>query len=218
MKKKATLIGATGLIGGHLLNLLIDDETFESIKIIVRRPIQITHPKIKIEIIDFDDQTQFSNAVKDSEIIFCAIGTTQKKVKGDLKAYRKVDFDIPIHTAQYGLQEGMQQFLLVSSIGANSKKGNFYLKLKGEVEDALIAQNIPSLSIFRPSLLLGKRNEKRTVENIGQFFGKFLKVISPKKYKPIEAKNVAKAMVESAKLNQKGKHIFEYEEMKNLIK
>lgn len=218
MKKKATLIGATGLIGGHLLNLLIDDETFESIKIIVRRPIQITHPKIKIEIIDFDDQTQFSNAVKDSEIIFCAIGTTQKKVKGDLKAYRKVDFDIPIHAAQYGLQEGMQQFLLVSSIGANSKKGNFYLKLKGEVEDALIAQNIPSLSIFRPSLLLGKRNEKRTVENIGQFFGKFLKVISPKKYKPIEAKNVAKAMVESAKLNQKGKHIFEYEEMKNLIK
>lgn len=218
MKKKATLIGATGLIGGHLLNLLIDDETFESIKIIVRRPIQITHPKIKIEIIDFDDQTQFSNAVKDSEIIFCAIGTTQKKVKGDLKAYRKVDFDIPIHAAQYGLQEGMQQFLLVSSIGANSKKENFYLKLKGEVEDALIAQNIPSLSIFRPSLLLGKRNEKRTVENIGQFFGKFLKVISPKKYKPIEAKNVAKAMVEAAKLNQKGKHIFEYEEMKNLIK
>lgn len=217
MKKKAILLGATGLIGSHILALLKEDDAFESIKVITRRPMDNFHPKIQIEVIDFNNHEQFSVAMAEGDLIFCAIGTTQKKVKGDKTAYRKIDFDIPVYAAKYGLQNGIQNFLLVSSVGANAKKGNFYLKLKGEVEETLIAQHLKSLSIFRPSLLLGKRKEKRTAENLGQFFAKLLKAISPNNFKPIEAKNVAKAMVEAAKLNKEGTHFYHYQEMKEIV-
>lgn len=218
MKKKATLLGATGLIGGQLLNILQNDEAFEEVKVIVRSPLEIKHPKVKVVVIDFNVPAQFETAMEGSEVVFCAIGTTQKKVKGDKEAYKRIDFDIPVNAAKYSLQAGAQQFLIVSSIGADSKKKGFYLKLKGEVEDALTSLNFTSLSIFRPSLLLGKRSESRTAEDIGQFFSKVLKFIMPSNFKPIEGEKVAKAMVEASKSNKKGVEIYHYKEMQELIR
>lgn len=218
MKRTASLLGATGLIGGHILNYLKEDAYFDEIKVIVRRPFEIDHPKVKVEIIDFENQQEYRNALQGSDIVFCAIGTTQKKVKGDKDAYRKVDFDIPVNAAKLGSEQGIKKFLIVSSLGADSSKSGFYLKLKGEVEDALIeqmknAKEQQQLSIFRPSLLLGERSEQRFAEDIGQFFSKILKFLMPGKTKPIEAKNVAKAMVEVAKENKKGVEIYHYKEM-----
>src|SRR5690554_6108153 len=190
MRRTANVLGATGLIGGHILNYLKEDAYFDEIKVIVRRPFEIDNPKVKVEIIYFENHQEYSNALQGSDIVFCAIGTTQKKVKGDKDAYRKVDFDIPVNAAKLGSEQGIKKFLIVSSLGADSSKSGFYLKLKGEVEDALIAKMDPtvgfdSLSIFRPSLLLGNRSEKRLAEDIGQFFSKALKLLMPGNIKPI---------------------------------
>src|SRR5690554_6890146 len=204
MKKTATLLGATGLIGGHLLEILKKESFYDEVRVISRRPLEIDHPKVKVVVIDFNDELQFKAAMEGSDVVFCAIGTTQKKVKGDKKLYRKIDFDIPVNAAKHSIKYGCKQFLIVSSLGADSKKSGFYLKLKGEVEDALREKvhspvGFDSLSIFRPSLLLGERSESRFLEGIGQFFGKALKFLMPGNTKPIEGRNVAKAMVEVAK-------------------
>lgn len=153
----AAIIGSTGLIGSQVLELLLNDKHFSSIKIIVRRPLSIDHPKARVVVIDFADDAAFKQAVSGSGAVFCAVGTTQQKVKGNKEAYRKVDYDIPVHAARFCAEAGVGQFLLVSSVGADSNSNNFYLKLKGEVEDAVKRMNIPSVSIFRPSVLLGKR-------------------------------------------------------------
>lgn len=221
MKTTATLLGATGLIGGHLLSFLQNDTSFDEVRVLVRRPLEINNPKVKVVVIDFNDEAQFKSAMEGSNVVFCAIGTTQKKVKGDKKLYRTIDFDIPVNAAKHSIKYGCKQFLIVSSLGADSEKKGFYLKLKGEVEDALIAKVQPtvgfdSLSIFRPSLLLGNRSESRLAEDVGQFFSKALKFLMPGDYKPIEGKIVAKAMVEVAKLKKKGVEVYHYEEMERL--
>jgi len=220
MTKKATLLGATGLIGGHILNTLQKDNAFDEIKVIVRRPLEIEDPKVKVVVIDFEDKAQFEEAMKGSDVVFSAIGTTQKKVKGDKEAYRKIDYDITVNAAKFSLKHGCKQLLVVSSIGADSSKKGFYLKLKGEVEDALTElakkeDGFKSLSIFRPSLLLGDRGETRILEGIGLFFGRTLSFLFPKDYKPIEGKKVAEAMVEVAKRDVKGVEVYKYEGMKN---
>src|SRR5690554_685815 len=222
MKKTATLLGATGLIGGHLLEILKKESFYDEVRVISRRPLEIDHPKVKVVVIDFNDELQFKAAMEGSDVVFCAIGTTQKKVKGDRKLYRKIDFDIPVNAAKHSIKYGCKQFLIVSSLGADSKKKGFYLKLKGEVEDALIEKMHPtvgfdSLSIFRPSLLLGKRSEKRLAEDIGQFFSKLLKVLTPGNIKPTEGEKVAQAMVAVSKLNKKGVEVYHYKEMKELV-
>lgn len=222
MTKKATLLGATGLIGGHILNFLKEDPAFDKIKVIVRRELEIEHPKVKVVVIDFEDEAQFEEAMKGSNVVFSAIGTTQKKVKGDKAAYRKIDYGITLNAAKFGLKHGGKQFLVVSSIGADSNKSNFYLKLKGEVEEDLTAlaekeDGFESLSIFRPSLLLGDRNETRIAESIGQFFAKGLSFLFPKDYKPIKGKEVAEAMVEASKRDEKGVEVYRYAEMKELV-
>jgi uncharacterized protein YbjT (DUF2867 family) len=129
--KTVTVIGATGLIGGHLVRLLQAESSIETIRIPVRRPVSISGPKLAINLIDFADPESFKLAIDGSDAVFCAVGTTQKKVKGDKEAYRKVDYDIPVHAARFCAETGCQHFLLVSSVGANSSSSNFYLKLKG---------------------------------------------------------------------------------------
>lgn len=215
-RKTATLIGATGLIGGHLLNLLQNDIDFQRVRILVRRPLAIQHPKIEIIVLDFADENAFRAAIKGSEMVFCSIGTTQKKVQGDKTAYRKVDFDIPTLAARLCAEEGCAQFLLVSSVGADSKSGNFYLQLKGEVEDAVRAAGVASVGIFRPSMLLGQRQEFRLGERLGQMAMSLLSFLIPSHYKAIEAVAVAKAMLATAKNKKQGFTIYHYKEMIDL--
>jgi uncharacterized protein YbjT (DUF2867 family) len=216
-RKTATLIGATGLIGSHLLELLKEEDDYQTIKILTRRPLNYDHPKITAMTIDFQDEISFKSAIAGSDAVFCAVGTTQKKVKGDLEAYRKVDFDIPVSAARYCAETGCSHFLLVSSVGANSKGGNFYIRLKGEVEDAVQATEIPFVGIFRPSLLLGKRNESRPAERFAQVLMKGLSFLFPSKYRAIPGKEVAKAMIVASKSAIPGHHVYHYKEMKSMI-
>ncbi len=197
----ATLIGSTGLIGSHLLELLLADNVFDTVRILVRRPFELTHPKLEKKLVDFADMESYRLALEGSDVIFCAVGTTQKKVKGDKDAYRKVDFNIPVNAARLGKLCGCETFVLVSSVGASSRSNNFYLKLKGEVEDAVIATGITHLHIIRPSLLLGKRKEYRFGERIAQAVMPVISFLLPKKYRPVQARKVAEEMVRMSKAN-----------------
>lgn len=208
-----TLLGATGLIGNFVLHLLLKDKEIKSVTAVVRRNISTSHPKLKVEVIDFSNEKEFKPAMSEANIIISAVGTTQKQVSGDKDQYRKVDYDIPVKAAEFA--EIPTQFLLVSAIGADSSSNNFYLQLKGEVEDAIRKTNIPSISIFRPSLLLGNRDEFRLGEKLAQWIMPLFKWITPSKYKPIHAEDVAKAIVQCIKLNKPGVSVLHYSEMKS---
>lgn len=110
---------------------------------------------------DFADLENFRLALEGTDVIFCCIGTTMKKMQGDKEAYRKIDYDIAVNAAQLGKANGCEKFALVSAVGADSKSRNFYLKLKGETEEAVEASGIESVYILRPSLLMGNRKEFR---------------------------------------------------------
>jgi len=213
MHKSIALLGATGLIGSHLLDLLLKDESISSLRILVRRPVETKHPKLQAMVIDFADLDAFREGIRGSDAVFCAVGTTRKKVKGDKTAYRNVDYDIPVNAARFCAETGVRQFLLVSSVGADSRSGNFYLKLKGEVEEAVKLYEIPSVSFFRPSMLLGKRNESRPMETLAQAISKPLSFLFPSLYKPIDAANVARAMIAVAKQVEPGVRIYHYPEI-----
>ena len=214
----ATVVGATGLIGGLLLEELLNDPFFDTVRILIRRPLEITHAKLEKKIVDFDDNDSLLVALSNSDVVFCSVGTTQKKVKGDKEAYRKIDFDIPVKLARFSKMVSCEKFILVSSVGANSKGNNFYIKLKGEVEDVIKTIRLRSLHIMRPSFLLGERKEFRIGEVIGKPLMQIFSFLIPKKYKAIQAKDVAKAMAAIAKKNDEGVFSYEYDQIKELNK
>src|ERR1700712_2234235 len=129
---RAILIGATGLVGGLLLERLLNDPAFTQIKLISRSTAGLQHPRLEEVLVDFDDDTQFKNAFTPADVLFCCIGTTLQKVKGNKALYRKIDFDIPVKAATYGAGQHISTYVLISSVGANASSKNFYLRLKGE--------------------------------------------------------------------------------------
>jgi uncharacterized protein YbjT (DUF2867 family) len=215
----AVIIGASGLVGSHLVQELVKDNEFGPSTVITRRATENNNPKLINKVVNFENSGQLQNSFDTADVIFCSVGTTQKKVEGDEKAYRKVDYDIPVNMAKVSLEKGVKQYILVSVVGADRNAGNFYLRLKGEVEDAIATMGFESLYILRPSMLLGKRNEFRLGETIGKavmqsasvlFFGQM------RKYYPVKAKEVARAMVSASKERRPGIHILHYDEISKL--
>ena len=217
MSKTATLIGVTGMIGGYLYELLKQDKSFDTIRLIVRRPMRNDDDHTEIKLVDFSDAESLLIAISGSDVVFCTVGTTQRKVKGDKEAYRKVDYDIAVKAARFCKMTECETFVLVSAIGANSKSKYFYLKLKGEVEEAVKEVGLKSVHIMRPSMLLGDRKEFRLGEKIGKVFMKATFFLWPSAYKPVHARDVARAMIVSAKENKEGFFVYEYKEMKQLL-
>lgn len=211
--RTATIIGSTGLIGSYLTDLLTGDEYFDKVRLIVRRPVQRTHPKLEVSVIDFEDREAFRKAIEGSDAVFSAIGTTLQKVKGDADAYRKIDFDITVNAADLVRQTGCPAFLFVSSVGADPKAGNFYLRLKGEIEEAVKKNGPACICIFRPSMLMGERKETRPGEMIGKVLMQAFSFLIPTRYKIIHAEKVALAMVSASKTEGDGVHFFDYGKM-----
>ncbi|OAB27329.1 Uncharacterized conserved protein YbjT, contains NAD(P)-binding and DUF2867 domains [Flavobacterium fryxellicola] len=208
--KTALIIGSTGLIGSQLLNLLLDSNDYIKVISFVKRDTGIKHKKLTQHIIDFDKPETYKEVVVGDDF-FCTIGTTIKSA-GSKNAFRKVDFEYPKQFAAFALQHKVNQFLLISSLGADENSSNFYLKTKGEIENFLKNCDFESVSILQPSLLLGNRTEFRLGEKLGAFFMKtfsFLFLGNIKKYKPIESKTVAKALLKIAQTNTKGFKIYE---------
>lgn len=218
-EKIATIVGATGLIGNYLLEALLKDDYFSTVRIIVRRPSPKTDSKMEVKLVDFNDAESFKLALEGSDTIFCCIGTTQKNVKGDNNLYRKIDYDIPLNAARFGKEIGCEKFIIITAVGANSHSRTFYLRLKGEVENAIHSVGLEGVHIFQPSMLLGERKEKRTGEKLlqgsmklisGVFFGPL------RKFKAIHGKIVAKAMLNAAKKEEKGFIRYTYADIKKL--
>ena len=215
----AVVLGATGMIGNLLTQRLLKDPGFSKVRVLVRRPLSYEHPRLEMQIVDFDNINEIQSRLGTGDCIFSCIGTTRKAVQKDEALYWKIDHDIPVHVATLGKAAGFHTFLLVSSVGANAKTTNFYLQLKGITEQDILAENYNSTHIFRPSLLLGERTEKRFGE------GAFQSIMSPlsplmfgslQKYKPVQAADVAKAMIVAANRQSTGKHIYEYNEIMQL--
>lgn len=209
----AVVIGATGLVGSALVQQLLNDDAFDRVRILVRRAVDLQHPKLEICITDFSDYEQYRQQLGTGDCIFCCIGTTMAQVKGDKKLYRSIDFDIPVNAARFGKAAGFQQYLLVSAIGANSKSRIFYSRLKGEVEEVIATFGFNSFHVFRPSFLKGNRKEQRRGERMGIALFSLFQLLIPSNYKGIHVKDVAKAMVHSAKRGLTGLHVYYYRQM-----
>lgn len=212
----AAVLGATGLTGENLVQQLLNDPAFSKVRILVRRPVKLSHTKLEVQVVNFDNLAEYRSKLGKGDCIFCCIGTTQKKVNGDKNKYRSIDLDIAVNAAKMGKDAGFTKYLLVSAVGANARAANFYMKLKGEVENEIAAIDFDSFHVFRPGFLMGKRKEFRLVEIIakgvmpiisGLFFGK------SEKYKAIEASAVAKAMTAAARSDEKGMFVYHYQDM-----
>ena len=213
--KQVTLFGATGLIGSYLLEFLLKDSDIHLINVVGRNPFHLQHDKINNIVIDFEDVSSISNSITGSEAVFVSIGTTMSKVNGDKIKYKSVDFDIIFNIANACKQKNINQFIYVSSLGANANSSNFYLRLKGEIDEAVAKLNLNSTSVFRPSVLLGKRNESRPGEKIMQFIMPLLDFMIPSNSKAIKAKDVAKSMFNTSKNYKSGLDIYHYNEIKD---
>ena len=215
--KTALLFGATGLIGSHLLNLLISNNNYSKIKVFVRSSIELNHQKIEIIQTDFNNLKNHKEEIKGDDCFFC-IGTT-KKNSPDKNEYKRVELEVPKQVAQIAKSNLVNSFVFVSSGYADPKSSGDYLKFKGLVEEDLIRLNFPKLGIMRPSFLLGARQEKRVGEKIGIFIFKLLSplFLGPlKKMKPIHSATVAKAMIAITQSNH-SKIIFESNEISEII-
>jgi len=216
-KRNALIAGATGLVGNAILHQLLADDQYEKVAIITRKSIDVKHPKLIQKQIDFDsiESLKLDFQVHD---VFCALGTTIKTA-GSQDAFRKVDYTYVVNLGKWCEANSVKKFMIVSAMGANAKSGIFYNRVKGEMETSVSKLNIPEIHVFRPSLLMGDRTEKRGGEKIAQlvmgslgflFSGPLLK------YKGIHADVVAKAMIKSATKEVKGFNIYESGEMQKM--
>jgi len=209
MPHQVILVGASGLIGSHLLTALIESAEISRILLILRRPLNITNPKVRELIVNFDELEQYALEIK-GDIIYSCLGTTTAATP-DSNLYRKIDLEYPLNLARIGAENGIRQFHLVSSMGANVNSSSSYLKLKGELEEKLKELSLGSLHIYQPSLLTGNRREYRLGEKIAAPIFKLIEplLIGPlKKYRSIKAETVARAMLNQSLKEIKGTFIY----------
>lgn len=192
--RSAIVVGGTGLVGTALVKLLCDSEEYVSVTVLSRRKLDFEHPKLTVKVRSFDQLEE--KDIDFAHEVFCCLGTTMKKAKTK-EQFEKVDVEYPLHIASLAKKCGIMHFIIISAIGASEKSAFYYNKVKGKLERELIALELPQLSIVRPSLLVGDRKEFRLGEKTGEWLLKGLNpfFIGPlKKYRPIEATQLALAM------------------------
>ncbi len=217
MKKKAIVIGATGLIGEILVQNLLKNNAYQKVIVVVRRSIGIQHAKLEEKINDYANVLEDLKSLQGDEL-FCCIGTTIKKA-GSKEAFEKVDLDIPANFAKLAAQNGITKMLVVSSLGANLHTSNFYLKTKAQMEHAVGKNLIETVVFFRPSLLLGSRKEFRFGEKLAMIFMplfNFVLLGGWRKYRAIKAVTVAKAMINVANSDMEGLFYLESDKVQSL--
>ncbi len=216
-RRTALLAGATGLVGGHCLDLLLRDDAWEQVALLGRREIGITHRKLVQRVVDFDRLADLGDVPRVDDV-FCCLGTTMKHA-GSEEAFRGVDFTHVHELAQLASRHRAGQFLLVSALGADRQSRVFYNRVKGEVEEEVRKLPFDGVHIFRPSLLLGERRESRPGERIAILAGRALgfMFVSPLgRYRPIAARAVATAMIRVAKDATHGIHVYESDRIRGL--
>lgn len=201
--KTAIVIGATGLIGKLLVNKFLDDSRYHTVKVFARKSSGINHPKLEEHIVDFDEIEKWKSDISGDDL-FSAMGTTIRKAKSTTVQY-KVDVTYQYEFAKAAAENGVKSYFLVSSSGANARSKFFYIRIKGELEEKVKLLPFNIIRIFRPSLLIGERVEKRFGEKAAE---RLLKIVVPlfpflKNQRPIEGEKVARAMIVSANEDDK---------------
>ena len=212
----ALVVGATGLVGNQCLKTLLDREAYERVIAFTRRPLGQQHPRLVETIVDFDKLEELE-AFPTADV-FCALGTTIEKA-GSQPDYLKVDFEYPRIIAERSAAAGATQFLLVTSVGADPRSGNFYLRVKAQLEKAITEMAFASVHVFRPAFLIGSREEFRLGEILGVTASRALQfalVGKLRKYRPIAASTVAAAMAVAAREARPGRHIYHYDDITSL--
>ncbi len=210
-QKSVVLVGATGLVGSECLGLLLADPAFERVTVLARRAPEglLPAPKLSWHVADLEHPEPHADLLA-ADALICALGTTIKQA-GSKERFRAIDHGIPLALARLGVARGLRDFLLVSALGADPGSRVFYNRVKGELEEALAALPLRSLTIVRPSLLLGARKERRLGEHLAQR----LAFLIPGRYAAIPARAVAAALVRLAKEDSVGRRVVESAEMRS---
>jgi len=203
------LAGATGLVGRSCLRLLVAEAACSRVVVLARRPLdpESLAPKVEAHHVDFDRLADHAPLLR-ADAVLCALGTTMR-VAGTRERFRHVDFDYPLALARHGLAQGARHFLLVSALGADARSRVFYPRVKGELEEAVRRLGYRSLTIARPSFLLGERGEFR----LGEQIARRLAFLVPRRFKPVPAAAVAAALVWAALADEPGVRVIESGEM-----
>lgn len=193
-QRKVLLAGATGLVGGEILQALLVDPSVAEVHVLGRRAINVTHSKLQLHVVDFRQLP----ALPQVDEVYLALGTTIR-VAGSQEAFRAVDFDANLAVATAAVASGARRVGLVSAADANARSSVFYLSVKGALEDALASLNLSALVIARPSLLLGNRDGLNQPPRLGEKIStpilKLLTPVLPKRYRPIHARTVARSLL-----------------------
>jgi uncharacterized protein YbjT (DUF2867 family) len=211
MSRKAIIAGASGLIGTELLKIILQEPGYDFVITLTRRKMDMVHPKLIQLITDFDRLSDFKEQIA-GDAIFSCLGTTNQ-ITPDKKRYYRIDHDYPLQLGRIAEENGIPQFHLVSSIGANPASKNFYTRMKGETERDIGLLKIPAVYFYEPSLLKGRQHAKRPGEI---FFEGLFKIVDPlllgkwKKYRTVEAATVARAMYEQSLVTEPGKYIVQF--------
>lgn len=201
--KKAVVIGSTGMVGTQLIKQLLDNVEYTEIISLVRRSSNVNHPKLKEHIIDFDNPEGWKNLLQ-GDVLFSTLGTTIGQAKTKERQY-EVDYTYQYIVAEIAANNGMASYVLVSSAGANEKSKAFYMNMKGKLEKAIQSLPFENITILQPGQLTGTRTHVRLAESLAVKVMKGLNAIGLfKKFQPIYAQTVAKAMVNAAHGKIKG--------------
>lgn len=217
MAYKAIIAGASGLIGSSLLTILLNEPACAEVTVLVRKKTGTNHPKLTELIVDFDKLDDYSGEIN-GHALFCCIGTTKNKTP-NLTDYYKIEHDYPLTLGQLAVKNSVKQYHYVSSIGADKDSTAYYTKFKGQTEYDLQQLNLPSLHIYRPSILTGKRKDFRPME---KFASGLMYIINPlligslKKYRSIPAKTVAMAMYKQSINSDDGVFIHPSDQIKQI--
>ena len=194
-RRRALLIGATGLTGGHLLQRLLADRRYDAVHVLSRRPLPVREDRLHLHVVDFDNLPPEHTAFRVDDV-YCCLGTTIRQA-GSRRRFRQVDYDYPMMTARAARAGGAETMVAISALGADPGSGNFYLRTKGELERDLQRLAFRHLVLVRPSLLIGRRENKRLLEGAGMWLLPKLAFLMQGPLKPfraIEACVVARAM------------------------
>ncbi|CAG9620582.1 oxidoreductase [Sutcliffiella rhizosphaerae] len=216
-ERKALLIGATGLIGSFLEKEILGNSNYSTLTTLVRNATNHVHPKLNEVIVSFDNLSNYKEFFHVDDL-FIALGTTRKKA-GSKANFVKVDLEYVLIAAQLAKISGVKRVAIVSAIGADSNSLFFYNQVKGNMEAAVSELEIPSTYFFRPSLLLGPRNEFRFGEKMGEGMARFMNPLLRgkwKKYQAVHGEDVAKSMVKFLKDARNGRHVVESDLIKQI--
>jgi uncharacterized protein YbjT (DUF2867 family) len=193
-QRKVLLAGATGLVGGEILQALLADPTVAEVHVLARRALDVTHSKLQLHVVDFRQLPTLPQV----DEVYLALGTTIR-VAGSPEAFRAVDFDANLAVAKAAIASGARRVGLVSAADANARSSVFYLSVKGALEEALANLNVSALVIARPSLLLGNRDALKQPSRLGEKLStpilKLLAPVLPSRYRPVHARAVARSLL-----------------------